>query len=95
MVTEHIHTPEVSTDLLLNGATDFARPDPDYDCGITGSMKIATAAEALGMDTGGARLRPRHAPRDGRSAQIQLLRGQPRTPGCRQRLGFARLRLRL
>ena len=51
MVTEHIHTPEVSTDLLLNGATDFARPDPDYDCGITGSMKIATAAEALGMDT--------------------------------------------
>jgi L-alanine-DL-glutamate epimerase-like enolase superfamily enzyme len=51
LLTEHIHTPEVSTDLLLNGATDFARPDPDYDCGITGSMKIAAAADALGMDT--------------------------------------------
>ena len=51
MVTEHIHTPEVSTDLLVSGATDFARPDPDYDGGITGSMKIATTAETLGMDT--------------------------------------------
>lgn len=51
LLTEHIHTPEVSTDMLLNGATDFARPDPDYDCGITGSMKIAAAADALGMDT--------------------------------------------
>jgi L-alanine-DL-glutamate epimerase-like enolase superfamily enzyme len=51
LVTEHIHTPEVSTDMLVNGATDFGRADPDYDCGITGSMKIATAADALGMDT--------------------------------------------
>ncbi|MGC1439724.1 MAG: enolase C-terminal domain-like protein [Burkholderiaceae bacterium] len=51
MVGEHVHTPEASTELLMSGATDFARPDPDYDCGITGCLKIANAAETLGMDT--------------------------------------------
>ncbi len=51
MVGEHIHTPELSTEVLLAGGSDFARADPDYDCGITGCWKIATAAEAIGMDT--------------------------------------------
>jgi len=51
LVGEHIHTPELSTEVLLAGGTDFARADPDYDCGITGCWKIATAAETLGMDT--------------------------------------------
>lgn len=51
LVGEHVHTPEATTDLMLAGATDFARADPDYDCGITGCYKIAVAAEAIGMDT--------------------------------------------
>ena len=51
LVGEHVHTPEACTDLLIAGATDFARADPDYDCGITGCLKIAVAADALGMDT--------------------------------------------
>ena len=38
------------TDLLAHGASDFARVDPDYDGGITGSYKAALAAEALGFD---------------------------------------------
>ena len=32
------------------GATDFWRADPEYDGGITGVMKIAHAAEGVGMD---------------------------------------------
>jgi len=51
MISEHVHTPEACTDLLLSGATDFARADPDYDCGLTGCYKIAVAADAMGMDT--------------------------------------------
>jgi len=51
LIGEHVHTPEAKADLLMTGATDFARVDPDYDCGITGSLKAAMTAESLGMDT--------------------------------------------
>ena len=43
MVESHI-------DFALAEATDFLRADPDYDGGITGVMKIAHAAEGLGLD---------------------------------------------
>ena len=47
---EHIHMVESHIDLSLADATDFVRADPDYDGGITGVMKIAHAAEGIGMD---------------------------------------------
>ncbi|MCB1718780.1 MAG: mandelate racemase/muconate lactonizing protein [Candidatus Competibacteraceae bacterium] len=50
LIGEHIRNPETMTDMLLQGASDFCRVDPDYDGGITGSYKAAIAAEALGMD---------------------------------------------
>lgn len=51
LITEHVRNPETSMDVLLAGATDFARADPDYDGGITGCWKLAQAAESIGMDT--------------------------------------------
>ena len=47
---EHIHLVEAHTDMAIGGATDFWRADPEYDGGITGTMKIAHAAEGFGMD---------------------------------------------
>lgn len=51
LIGEFVHTPEAKADLLMTGASDFARVDPDYDCGITGSVKAAMTAESLGIDT--------------------------------------------
>ncbi|NQV98523.1 MAG: mandelate racemase/muconate lactonizing protein [Rhodospirillales bacterium] len=50
LVSEHVRNLETTTDMLVAGATDFARADPDYDGGITGCHKVAVAAEGLGMD---------------------------------------------
>ena len=50
LVSEFVRNLEQTTDMLAAGATDFARADPDYDGGLTGSYKVATAAEGLGMD---------------------------------------------
>ena len=50
LISEHIRNLETTTDMLVAGATDFARADPDYDGGITGCHKTAVAAEGLGMD---------------------------------------------
>jgi len=50
LITEHIRNLETSTDMMVAGATDFARADPDYDGGLTGCHKLAIAAEGLGMD---------------------------------------------
>lgn len=50
LVGEHVRNVETATDMLVAGATDFARADPDYDGGLTGCMKLAHAAEGLGMD---------------------------------------------
>lgn len=51
LITEHVRTPETNLDVVAAGASDFARADPDYDCGITGCYKIGIAAETLGIDT--------------------------------------------
>ncbi len=50
LVTEFVRNLETTTDMLVAGATDFARADPDYDGGLTGCHKVAVAAEGLGMD---------------------------------------------
>jgi L-alanine-DL-glutamate epimerase-like enolase superfamily enzyme len=50
LITEHVRNLETTTDMMVAGATDFARADPDYDGGITGCHKVAVAAEGLGMD---------------------------------------------
>lgn len=47
---EHIRGPEQHMDFILADGTDFVRGDPDTDGGITGVMKIAHAAEGLGLD---------------------------------------------
>lgn len=48
--TEHVRGVEPKADFILAGGTDFVRADPEYDMGITGCMKIAHLAEALGLD---------------------------------------------
>jgi L-alanine-DL-glutamate epimerase-like enolase superfamily enzyme len=50
LVTELVRGLESTTDFVVNGGTDFARADPEWDGGITGAMKIARAAEGLGID---------------------------------------------
>ena len=47
--TEHVRTLEPHVDFALADATDFLRGDVHYD-GITGVMKLAHAAEGLGID---------------------------------------------
>ncbi len=50
LIGEHVRTLEPHVDFIVAEATDFVRADPDYDCGITGAMKIAHAAEGFGLD---------------------------------------------
>jgi len=50
LMTEHVRGVEPKADFVLAGGTDFLRVDPEYDMGITGSLKIAHLAEALGLD---------------------------------------------
>lgn len=50
LITEHIRGVEPKADFVLAGGTDILRADPEYDLGITGCMKIAHLAEALGLD---------------------------------------------
>lgn len=50
LVSEFVRNLETKTDMLVAGATDFGRADPDYDGGLTGCHKAAAAAEGLGMD---------------------------------------------
>ena len=50
LLGEHVRGPEAMANLILAGGTDFVRADPDFDMGITGVMKIAHLAEALGLD---------------------------------------------
>jgi L-alanine-DL-glutamate epimerase-like enolase superfamily enzyme len=47
--TEHVRSLQPHVDFALADATDFLRGDVHYD-GITGVMKLAHAAEGLGMD---------------------------------------------
>ena len=48
--TEHVRGLEPKADFIVNDGTDFVRADPEYDLGITGTMKIAHLAEAFGLD---------------------------------------------
>ena len=50
LLTEHITSLEPKVDFALADATDFLRGDLAYDGGITGTMKLAHAAEGLGID---------------------------------------------
>ena len=50
LITEHVRGVEPKADFAIAGGTDFLRADPELDMGITGTMKIARLAEALGMD---------------------------------------------
>ncbi len=49
LMTEHVRSLEPHVDFALAEATDFLRGDVGYD-GITGVMKLAHAAESLGLD---------------------------------------------
>jgi L-alanine-DL-glutamate epimerase-like enolase superfamily enzyme len=48
-MTEHVRTLEPHVDFALADATDYLRGDVGYD-GITGVIKLAHAAEGLGLD---------------------------------------------
>jgi L-alanine-DL-glutamate epimerase-like enolase superfamily enzyme len=50
LISEYLRGFEPKADFLIAGGTDFLRSDPEYDLGITGAMKLAHLAEALGID---------------------------------------------
>jgi L-alanine-DL-glutamate epimerase-like enolase superfamily enzyme len=50
LMTEFLRMLEPHVDFAIAEGTDFLRADPDFDGGITGAMKIAHAAEGLGLD---------------------------------------------
>ncbi|WP_316978264.1 enolase C-terminal domain-like protein [Shumkonia mesophila] len=50
LITEHVRGLQAKADFVIADATDFLRADPEYDVGITGVMKTAHLAEALGID---------------------------------------------
>lgn len=50
LVSEHIRGPEQKAAFALAGGCDMIHTDPEYDLGITGTMKIAHFAESIGMD---------------------------------------------
>jgi L-alanine-DL-glutamate epimerase-like enolase superfamily enzyme len=50
LIGEHIRGHELHVDNIVADGTDFVRADADYDCGITGLLKIAHSAEGFGLD---------------------------------------------
>lgn len=50
MLTEQVRGLETKAAWIGERATDYLRADPDYDMGITGTMKVAHLAEAFGLD---------------------------------------------
>jgi L-alanine-DL-glutamate epimerase-like enolase superfamily enzyme len=50
LISEHIRGAEQKADFALNGGTDIIHIDPELDGGITGTLKIAQFADAIGMD---------------------------------------------
>lgn len=50
LMGEHVRGLEAKMNLALSGASDFVRVNPDLDLGITGAVKVAHMAEALGLD---------------------------------------------
>ena len=50
LMGEHVRGLEAKMNLVLAGASDFVRVNPDLDMGITGALKVAHMAEAMGLD---------------------------------------------
>lgn len=50
LVAEHIRGFEQKADFVLAGGTDILHIDPELDGGITGTMKLAHFADAMGME---------------------------------------------
>ena len=50
LVSEHVRGIEAKANFLLAGGCDMFHIDPEYDMGITGALKLAHFAEALGLD---------------------------------------------
>ncbi|MBV9757887.1 MAG: mandelate racemase, partial [Alphaproteobacteria bacterium] len=50
LVCEHVRGIESKAAFMLAGGGDMLHVDPEYDMGITGAMKIAHFAQALGLD---------------------------------------------
>lgn len=50
LMTEMVRGLEMRAQIALDGGTDFLRADPELDMGITGVMKTAHFAEAIGLD---------------------------------------------
>jgi L-alanine-DL-glutamate epimerase-like enolase superfamily enzyme len=50
LLGERLRGLEAKANLIVSGATDMLRADPEMDLGITGMMKAAALAEAFGMD---------------------------------------------
>jgi L-alanine-DL-glutamate epimerase-like enolase superfamily enzyme len=50
LIGEHVRGLEAKYDFTANDGTDFVRVNPDYDLGITGAVKVAHMAEAMGLD---------------------------------------------
>jgi L-alanine-DL-glutamate epimerase-like enolase superfamily enzyme len=49
LMGEHVRTLEPKVNAVVAGATDYMRVNPAYDLGITGTMKVAHAAEGFGI----------------------------------------------
>lgn len=50
LLTEYVRGLDLRMAVALHGGSDFLRADPELDMGITGVMKTAHAAEAIGLD---------------------------------------------
>lgn len=50
LVCEHVRGVETKAAFMLAGGGDMIHADPEYDLGITGTMKIAAFSQALGLD---------------------------------------------
>jgi L-alanine-DL-glutamate epimerase-like enolase superfamily enzyme len=50
LITEFVRGLDLRVSLAISGSTDLLRADPELDMGITGVMKTARAAEAIGVD---------------------------------------------
>lgn len=50
LIGECVRGLEANASIVLAGASDFVRGDPDFDMGVTGVMKMAHFAEAIGLD---------------------------------------------
>jgi L-alanine-DL-glutamate epimerase-like enolase superfamily enzyme len=68
LMGEHVRGLESIATFVLAGGTDMVRADPDFDMGITGALKIATFAEALGLDV------ELHAPGPAQRALMSAIR---------------------